>query len=96
MIVDEGRRFVSMRVIGRGVSVAPALKSGIGLTFLLALLGTGARIVIPILLQLSIDHGLTENGVDIPYILRLCLIGLLCVVGSSIALRAATQRLGPS
>ena len=94
MIVDEGRRFVSMRVIGRGVSVAPALKSGIGLTFLLALLGTGARIVIPILLQLSIDHGLTENGVDIPYILRLCLIGLLCVVGSSIALRAATQRLG--
>ena len=94
MIVDEGRRFVSMRVIGRGVSVAPALKSGIGLTFLLALLGTGARIVIPILLQLSIDHGLTENGVDIPYILRLCLIVLLCVVGSSIALRAATQRLG--
>ena len=94
MIVDEGRRFVSMLVIGRGVSVAPALKSGIGLTFLLALLGTGARIVIPILLQLSIDHGLTENGVDIPYILRLCLIGLLCVVGSSIALRAATQRLG--
>lgn len=94
MIVDEGRRFVSMQVIGRGVSVAPALKSGIGLTFLLALLGTGARIVIPILLQLSIDHGLTENGVDIPYILRLCLIGLLCVVGSSIALRAATQRLG--
>ena len=83
-----------MLVIGRGVSVAPALKSGIGLTFLLALLGTGARIVIQILLQLSIDHGLTENGVDIPYILRLCLIGLLCVVGSSIALRAATQRLG--
>ena len=94
MITDEGQRFAAVRVIGRGVSVAPALKSGIGLTFFLALLGTGARIVIPILLQLSIDHGLTENGVDIPYILRLCLIGLLCVVGSSIALRAATQRLG--
>jgi putative ABC transport system ATP-binding protein len=94
MTVDEGQRFAAVRVIGRGASVAPALKSGLGVTFFLALLGTGARLVIPILLQLSIDHGLTDDGVDISYIVNLCLVGLLCVVGSSLALRAAAQRLG--
>jgi putative ABC transport system ATP-binding protein len=56
--------------------------------------GTGARLVIPILIQQSIDHGLQPGRVDIGYIMRLCLIGALCVVLSSLCLREATRRLG--
>jgi putative ABC transport system ATP-binding protein len=56
--------------------------------------GTGARLVIPILIQQAIDHGLQPGRVDIEYIMRLCLIGALCVVLSSLCLREATRRLG--
>ena len=94
MSTDIEQRFPSARVIGRGVTVAPALKSGIGLTFLLALFGTGARLVIPILIQQSIDNGLQPGRVDVRYIVRLCVIGAACVVISSFCLREATKRLG--
>ena len=50
-------RFGSARTIGRGMRVAPALSHGLSLTFGFAFLGTGARLVIPILIQQSIDHG---------------------------------------
>jgi putative ABC transport system ATP-binding protein len=91
---DIEQRFPSARIIGRGVTVAPALKSGIGLTFLFALFGTGARLVIPILIQQSIDHGLQPGRVDIAYVVKLCGIGAVCVVISSFCLREATKRLG--
>jgi len=91
---DIEQRFPSARFIGRGVTVAPALKSGIGLTFLFALFGTGARLVIPILIQQSIDHGLQPGRVDVSYIVRLSVIGAICVVISSFCLREATKRLG--
>lgn len=94
MSTDLEQRFPSARIIGRGVTVAPALKSGIGITFLLALFGTGARLVIPILIQQSIDHGLQPGHVNVSYISRLCTIGAICVVISSLCLREATKRLG--
>jgi len=74
--------------------VAPALSNGIGLTFLFAFIGTGARLVIPILIQLSIDHGLQPGNVRVSYIALLGLIGSVCVLFSSVSLRIATKRLG--
>ena len=87
-------RYGSARTIGRGMRVAPALSNGLGLTFVFAFLGTGARLVIPILIQLSIDHGLQPKNIRVPYIAMLGSIGACCVVFSSISLRVATKRLG--
>lgn len=87
-------RFGSARTIGRGMRVAPALSKGLGATFGLAFIGTGARLVIPILLQQSIDHGLQPDHVRVSFIAVLGLIGGLCVLVSSVALRIATKRLG--
>ena len=87
-------RFGSARTIGRGMRVAPALSHGIGLTFGFAFLGTGARLVIPILIQQSIDHGLQPNQVRVSFIVMLGVIGACCVVVSSVSLRVATKRLG--
>ena len=94
MSFDSEGRFQAARVISRGVSVAPALKSGIGLTFLLALFGTGARLTIPILIQQSIDHGLQPGNVDIAFVIKLCSVGAIAVLISSVCLREATRRLG--
>jgi putative ABC transport system ATP-binding protein len=74
--------------------VAPALSHGLGLTFGFAFLGTGARLVIPILIQQSIDHGLQPNQVMVSFIAMLGVIGACCVVISSVSLRVATKRLG--
>jgi putative ABC transport system ATP-binding protein len=74
--------------------VAPALSNGLGLTFGFAFLGTGARLVIPILIQQSIDHGLQPNQVRVSFIAMLGVIGACCVVISSVSLRVATKRLG--
>jgi len=87
-------RFGSARTIGRGMRVAPALSHGLGLTFGFAFLGTGARLVIPILIQQSIDHGLQPNQVRVSFIAMLGFIGACCVVMSSVSLRVATKRLG--
>ncbi len=87
-------RFGSARTIGRGMRVAPALSHGLGLTFGFAFLGTGARLVIPILIQQSIDHGLQPNQVRVSFIAMLGGIGACCVVVSSVSLRVATKRLG--
>ena len=87
-------RFGSARTIGRGMRVAPALSHGLGLTFGFAFLGTGARLVIPILIQQSIDHGLQPNQVRVSFIAMLGVIGACCVVVSAFSLRVATKRLG--
>ena len=87
-------RFGSARTIGRGMRVAPALSHGLGLTFGFAFLGTGARLVIPILIQQSIDHGLQPNQVRVSFIAMLGVIGACCVVISSVSMRVATKRLG--
>jgi ATP-binding cassette, subfamily B, bacterial len=87
-------RFGSARTIGRGMRVAPALSHGLGLTFGFAFLGTGARLVIPVLIQQSIDHGLQPNQVRVSFIAMLGVIGACCVVVSSVSLRVATKRLG--
>jgi putative ABC transport system ATP-binding protein len=61
---------------------------------LFAFIGTGARLVIPILIQLSIDNGLQIGNIRVAYIAWLGLIGSGFVLISSASLRVATKRLG--
>ena len=93
-MTEPNDRFVSARVIGRGVSVAPAFRKGIAGTLLLAFVGTGARLVIPILIQQTIDNALTGELIRLDLVVLYCSIGALSVLISSIALRKATLRLG--
>ena len=91
---EPTNRFGSAQTIGRGMRVAPALKNGISLTLLFAFIGTGARLVIPILIQLCIDNGLRPGNIRVSYIAWLGLIGSGFVLMSSVSLRVATKRLG--
>ncbi|MEY4391708.1 MAG: hypothetical protein RLZZ544_417 [Actinomycetota bacterium] len=81
-------------VLGRSVEIAPALRHGFGTTFALAGVGAGARVAIPILLQLAIDHGVRSGDVRVDYVVRLALIGACLVVVTSVCQRAAVVRLG--
>ncbi len=60
----------------------------------LALLGTGSRLVIPILLRQIIDNGFVDGKMRTQFVTLLCVAGLLSVLLSSVTLRLATARLG--
>jgi putative ABC transport system ATP-binding protein len=49
-------------VLRRGVEISPELVQGVGLTFLLSLLATAGRVVVPITVQQTIDRGLLGDG----------------------------------
>ena len=93
-MTEPESRLGAMRVIGRSVEVAPALRSGFAGTFVLAAVGAGARVAIPILLQQAIDRGINKGDVRVSLVGLLALIGACVVVIASICQRAAVVRLG--
>ena len=87
-------RFVTAKIINRGFAVAPALSKGIGVTFLLAAIGSLARVAIPILLQQTIDKGLQPGNIRIDFIAQMAGVAAIAVILASVALRQAVMRLG--
>lgn len=84
----------AVETIGRGVEAAPALRTGFGVTLLLAMVGAGGRVVVPILIQQAIDKGFRPGDVDVALVARLALIGFVAVSIATLAQRTAVARLG--
>ena len=87
-------RWTAAQTIGRGVEEAPALRSGFGATFALAMVGAGGRVVIPILVQQAIDRGFREGDVRVGTIAWLAAVALAVVSVASVCQRTAVRRLG--
>ncbi|MFM8775701.1 MAG: hypothetical protein ACKOEH_02235, partial [Actinomycetota bacterium] len=87
-------RFTTAKTINRGFGVAPALSKGIGVTFVLAVVGSLARVVIPVTIQQTIDKGLRPGDVRIGFIVQMAIVAAICVMIASVALRQAVFRLG--
>jgi len=84
----------SLAVIGQGVKTEPSFGEGFGWTLLLALIGTGARVAIPVLLQQTIDRGLDDGNVDLGFVVAIGIAAGAFIVVSSFSLRTAAARLG--
>jgi ATP-binding cassette subfamily B protein len=80
--------------IRAGFEQAPALSRGLLLTFVLAVVGAAGRVTIPVLLQQSIDRGITSSGVRLGFVTKLGAAAALIVVVAAVAQRAAVFRLG--
>ena len=74
----------AIATIRRGLREAPVLRSGLWLTFLLAAIGSGGRVVVPILIQQAIDRGIVgvdgPDVVDVGLVARQATIGLVAVM----------------
>jgi len=85
-----------------GLRAAPALRHGLGLTVLFALIGATGRVVIPVLVQQTIDSGMSgdsaspsrSEGLDVSRISVLCGIAIAWLVLAGISQRTAVWRLG--
>jgi putative ABC transport system ATP-binding protein len=91
---DFGGRLGAARTLGRGVQAAPILRQGFGITVVLAVIGAGGRVVIPIVVQQAIDHGFTNGGVKMHRIVLLAVIASVTIIVTAIAQRTAVRRLG--
>jgi putative ABC transport system ATP-binding protein len=79
--------------VRRGWAASPELRRGAVGTLLLAFVGTAGRLVIPILVQQSIDKGYVDGGVDMAVIVRLAAIGVVVLVVATVCNRLAVIRL---
>jgi len=86
----------AVRIIGRGLDTAPVLREGLGVTWMFAAVAAAGRVVVPILIQQSIDKGVDEETGDVKFdlIVKMALIGAAAVLVSGLALRQASIRLG--
>jgi ATP-binding cassette, subfamily B, bacterial len=84
----------AVRTIGRGLRTAPVLRQGLGVTWVLAAIGAGGRVVVPLLIQQAIDRGLSDDEVRIEVIVQLAVLAAVAVTVSAVAFRQASMRLG--
>jgi len=69
----------------RGMQLSPEFRDGLGVTLLLALLATAGRLVVPVAIQQTIDHGITARGVD-THLVRVAVLG----AGAAVVLTAVS------
>ncbi len=75
---DEG----ALQVLRRGVAISPELRSGLLITVLMALTAAVGRLIIPILVQQILDHGvLNDDGYQAGFVLAASTLALAVVVG---------------
>ncbi|HWC66642.1 MAG TPA: ABC transporter transmembrane domain-containing protein, partial [Acidimicrobiales bacterium] len=83
----------AVETIRHGWRASPELREGMALTIVLAFIGTGGRLTVPILIQQAIDKGFVDGEVDVTRIERLAVIAAVAIVVSTFAMRAAAARL---
>jgi putative ABC transport system ATP-binding protein len=87
-------RFSAADTIGRGLQEAPVLRQGLPLTWFLAALGAGGRVIVPIVVQQAIDRGIGDTGVDMSFVVWCAVIGVVGQLIAAVCQRTAIVRLG--
>jgi ATP-binding cassette, subfamily B, bacterial len=84
----------SFATLAHGLRLTPEFRRGLGVTLLLALLATGGRVVVPVAVQQTIDHGLlAEGGPDLGLVRVACGLALLAVLLTAVAAYLMNVRL---
>lgn len=81
----ETDRLTGVAILRRGLSLSPAIKDGLGLTLVLAILSTIGGSVVPIVIKETVDSGLGEgNGTELSDVAPYLLAALGIIVASGI------------
>jgi putative ABC transport system ATP-binding protein len=90
----KSARLTGTAIIRRGISLSPAIKDGLGLTLLLAVLSTVGGSVVPIVVQKAIDSGLGEGGaIDRATVQRWVVIALILIAATAVCAYTMRVRL---
>jgi len=89
-----GDEISAWQTIKRGAEISPELKQGFWGTLTLALLGTAGRVVVPIVVQQTLDRGINgPHGVDLPFVTRMAFVAAAALVLTGASSYLMTARL---
>ncbi len=92
--VDSGDAAGALHVLRRGFALSPALRQGLGLTLVLAVLSTAGSAVVPVVIQRTIDQGLLgSHGIDRTGVWRSTVLAAAVLVLAAAAAFAMKLRL---
>jgi putative ABC transport system ATP-binding protein len=91
--VDVTSERGSIRTIGHALTLAPEFKAGLPFTLLLTLISTAGRVVVPLAVQQTIDHGLSGPEPDFALVRTACLLAFAAVALTAVANYAMNVRL---
>jgi len=75
----------SFATLAHGLRLAPEFRAGLGFTLLLALISTAGRVVVPVAVQQTIDHGLNRAHPDPGLVRTACALAALAVAITAVA-----------
>lgn len=75
----------SFATLAHGLRLAPEFRAGLALTLTLAMLSTAGRVVVPLAVQQTIDHGLSGPKPDLALVRWACALAGLAVVVTAVA-----------
>ena len=84
-IDSRGAERGAFATLAHGLRLTPELRAGLGVTLALALVATAGRVVVPVAVQQTIDHGLSGPEPDLPLVRLACGLALLALVVTAYA-----------
>jgi putative ABC transport system ATP-binding protein len=75
----------SFATLAHGLRLAPEFRAGLAVTLALALVSTAGRVVVPLAVQQTIDHGLSGSSPDLGLVRRACALAGVAVLVTAVA-----------
>ncbi len=92
--VDTGDDIAALDTIRRGMAVSPELREGLWGTLALAIVATIGQVVIPVVVQQTLDRGLNgPSGPDVGFMVQMGLLAALAIAVTGVASYFMTSRL---
>jgi ATP-binding cassette subfamily B protein len=92
--MSTGDEISALATLKQGFRYSPELRAGLRTTLLLALLGTAGRVVVPIAVQQTLDHGLKgPHGVNTGFVVGMAVLAAFAIVVTGISSFLMTYRL---
>ena len=93
-VMDTGEEIAAMQTIRLGVQVSPELKDGLVGTLALAVVASVGQVIVPIVVQQTLDRGLNgPGGPDVSFTVLMGIVAAAAIAVTSTAAYAMTNRL---
>jgi ABC-type multidrug transport system fused ATPase/permease subunit len=93
-VLDSGEEMAAVETIRRGVAVSPELTEGIRGTLGLAVVASVGQVIVPVVVQQTLDHGLgAKGGPDVSFTVLMGVLAAVAIAVTSFSSYLMTSRL---
>jgi ATP-binding cassette subfamily B protein len=93
-VMDSGEDIAALDTIRRGIAVSPELTEGLRGTLALAVVASLGQVIVPIVVQQTLDRGLNgTGGPDVPFTVLMGVVAAVAIAVTSFASYLMTGRL---